>query len=265
MTRTATATATAPSPALRGPSPLETIQSSVTKSSRYVPPYQRVWCDQSAHSTTALAAICTLLGPSIWSDSSLLRSRPRSPEVLEEFLAILTRVRAPSSPIARVRKLVPRTVHSSLSSCSSSHGHHPYRSTSSGSIESVERKSARRHGKKRTTDDREHLSSLRVRGSSLNSSGSSTTLSRSPSDDSSGSWSLVCEFKHHHSLFILPDIPTIASPPIQEAAEGSHSPPAGSSDNSGAQSPSLLFMSSGTQDPSPTEHVTDVTSMHVEP
>lgn len=36
MTRAATATATAPSPALRGPSPLETIQSSVTKSSRYV-------------------------------------------------------------------------------------------------------------------------------------------------------------------------------------------------------------------------------------
>ena len=40
MTRTATATATAPSPALRGPSPLETIQSSVTKSSRYVYPNQ---------------------------------------------------------------------------------------------------------------------------------------------------------------------------------------------------------------------------------
>lgn len=215
MTRTAMATATAPSPALRGPSPLETIQSSVTKSSRYVYPYQIAIFQRQSHSprqsiqsrnwhTRSQFAYRLVPHPFICSDSSLLRSRPRSPEVLEEFLAILTRVRAPSSPIARVRKLVPRTVHSSLSSCSSSHGHHPYRSTSSSSIESVERKSARRHGRKRTTDDREHLHSLKVRGNSLNSSGSSTTLSRSPSDDSVGSWSLVCEFRHH-SFYILPD------------------------------------------------------------
>ena len=60
-------------------------------------------------------------------------------------------------------------------------------------------------------------------------------------------------------------IPTIASPPIQEAAEASHSPVVGSGANSGTQSPSLLFMSSETQNSTSIEHATDATSMHIEP